>query len=160
MPSTRSGASYNPSRSSENSFRDDYGRSQSVTEGQAQRVPNPGISVEKRHELLPECEKMPGPSQNLQVTQWMAFMDGKEKHDSFNSRMEEKQPSTTQTNAKTSPNSQKQKFQHDKTATSSEQGKMQGTSHRAIQPGLQNSKYSTGFNGKYISDGQNHDGIT
>ncbi|MBW0579335.1 hypothetical protein O181_119050 [Austropuccinia psidii MF-1] len=34
MPSTRSGASYNPSRSSQKGYRYDYGRSQSVTEGQ------------------------------------------------------------------------------------------------------------------------------
>ncbi|MBW0486214.1 hypothetical protein O181_025929 [Austropuccinia psidii MF-1] len=34
MPSTRSGASYNPSRSSQKGYRCDYGRSQSVTEGQ------------------------------------------------------------------------------------------------------------------------------
>ncbi|MBW0566344.1 hypothetical protein O181_106059 [Austropuccinia psidii MF-1] len=34
MPSTRSGASYNPSRSSQKGYRHDYGRSQSVAEGQ------------------------------------------------------------------------------------------------------------------------------
>ncbi|MBW0516304.1 hypothetical protein O181_056019 [Austropuccinia psidii MF-1] len=34
MPSTRSGASYNSSRSSQKGHRCDYGRSQSVTEGQ------------------------------------------------------------------------------------------------------------------------------
>ncbi|MBW0575631.1 hypothetical protein O181_115346 [Austropuccinia psidii MF-1] len=34
MPSTRSGPSYNPSRSSQKGNRHDYGRSQSVTEGQ------------------------------------------------------------------------------------------------------------------------------
>ncbi|MBW0540903.1 hypothetical protein O181_080618 [Austropuccinia psidii MF-1] len=34
MPSTRSGASYNPSSSSQKGYRRDYGRSQSVTEGQ------------------------------------------------------------------------------------------------------------------------------
>ncbi|MBW0567572.1 hypothetical protein O181_107287 [Austropuccinia psidii MF-1] len=34
MPSTRSGASYNPSSSSQKGHRRDYGRSQSVTEGQ------------------------------------------------------------------------------------------------------------------------------
>ncbi|MBW0559142.1 hypothetical protein O181_098857 [Austropuccinia psidii MF-1] len=34
MPSTRSGTSYNPSRSSKKGHRCDYGRSQSVTEGQ------------------------------------------------------------------------------------------------------------------------------
>ncbi|MBW0582275.1 hypothetical protein O181_121990 [Austropuccinia psidii MF-1] len=34
MPSTRSGASYNPSSSSQKGHRHNYGRSQSVTEGQ------------------------------------------------------------------------------------------------------------------------------
>ncbi|MBW0511378.1 hypothetical protein O181_051093 [Austropuccinia psidii MF-1] len=34
MPSTRSGASYNPSSSSQKGYRRDYGRSQSFTEGQ------------------------------------------------------------------------------------------------------------------------------
>ncbi|MBW0513858.1 hypothetical protein O181_053573 [Austropuccinia psidii MF-1] len=34
MPSTRSGASYNPSTSSQKGHRRDYGRSQLVTEGQ------------------------------------------------------------------------------------------------------------------------------
>ncbi|MBW0563646.1 hypothetical protein O181_103361 [Austropuccinia psidii MF-1] len=34
MPSTRSGESYNPSSSSQKGHRCDYGRSQSVTEGQ------------------------------------------------------------------------------------------------------------------------------
>ncbi|MBW0577096.1 hypothetical protein O181_116811 [Austropuccinia psidii MF-1] len=34
MPSTRSGASYNPSSSSQKGHRCDYGRSQSVKEGQ------------------------------------------------------------------------------------------------------------------------------
>ncbi|MBW0460697.1 hypothetical protein O181_000412 [Austropuccinia psidii MF-1] len=56
-------------------------------------------------------EKIPGPSQHLQVIQWMASIDGKEKHDSFNSRMEEKPPSTMQASAKNSPNSQQKQFQ-------------------------------------------------
>ncbi|MBW0508007.1 hypothetical protein O181_047722 [Austropuccinia psidii MF-1] len=34
MPSIRSGASYNPLHSSQKGYRRDYGRSQSVTEGQ------------------------------------------------------------------------------------------------------------------------------
>ncbi|MBW0553239.1 hypothetical protein O181_092954 [Austropuccinia psidii MF-1] len=155
MPSNISGASYNPSSSSQKDHRSDYGRSQSVTEGQgsvdyfqfnklchseadntvlpsnraeaatrslsehtqrqpeglkqcieAQRVPDPCRSVEKLHEFLPDCEKIPGPSKHLQVTQWMASIDGKEEHDAFNSRMEEKQPSTTQESAKNSPSSQ------------------------------------------------------
>ncbi|MBW0519786.1 hypothetical protein O181_059501 [Austropuccinia psidii MF-1] len=68
----------------------------------SQRVPDPCRSVEKMHEFLPDCERVPGTSQHLQGTQWMEFIDGKEKHDAFNSRMEEKQPSTTQASAKNS----------------------------------------------------------
>ncbi|MBW0533489.1 hypothetical protein O181_073204 [Austropuccinia psidii MF-1] len=179
MPSTRSGASYNSSSSSQKGYRHDYGRSQSVTEGQgsvydlqnnrlcpseadktvlplkradtttrslrghlqiqpevlhqciaAQRVLDPCRSAEKLHEFLPHCEKIPGPSQNLQVTQWMASIDGKEEHDALNSRMEEKQPSTTQTSPKDSPSCQQQQFQREKAATSLEQGKSKGTSHK------------------------------
>ncbi|MBW0590149.1 hypothetical protein O181_129864 [Austropuccinia psidii MF-1] len=110
MPSSRSGASYNCSSSSQKGHRRYYGRSQSVTEGQradaatrslsghlqshpeglqqctaAQRVPYPCRSVEKLHEFLPDCERIPGPSQHFQVTQWMASIDGKEEHDAFNS---------------------------------------------------------------------------
>ncbi|MBW0571114.1 hypothetical protein O181_110829 [Austropuccinia psidii MF-1] len=178
MPSTRPGASYNPSNSAQNGHRRDYGRSQSVKEGKgsvddsqsnklvhskadntvlpsrraenttrslsgyiqsqpeglqqciaAQRVPDPCRSVEKPHEFLPGCEKITGPSQYLQVTQWMAFIDVKEKHDALNSRMEGKQPSSTQESAKNSPSSQKQQFQHEKAATSSE-GQRQGTGHK------------------------------
>ncbi|MBW0585301.1 hypothetical protein O181_125016 [Austropuccinia psidii MF-1] len=139
MHSTRSGASYKPSSSSQKGHRQDYGRSQSDTEGKgsvkdfhnnelsnseadetilpskgadtatrslsghlqsqpeslqqctaAQRVPDPCRSVEKLHELIPDCKKIPGSSQHLQVTQWMASIDGKEEYDAFNSRMEEK----------------------------------------------------------------------
>ncbi|MBW0591208.1 hypothetical protein O181_130923 [Austropuccinia psidii MF-1] len=136
MPSTRSGVSYEPSRSSHKGHRRDYGRSQSDTEGQAadtatrslsghlqiqpeglqkytaaQRVPDPCRSVGKLHELIPDCKKIPVSSQNLQVTQWMASIDGKEEFDAFNSRMEEKKPSTTKASAKTSPSGQKQKKQ-------------------------------------------------
>ncbi|MBW0479235.1 hypothetical protein O181_018950 [Austropuccinia psidii MF-1] len=93
----------------------------------AQRVPDPFRSVEKLHELLPECEKISGPSKHWQFTQWMETIDGKEKYDAFSSRMEEKQPSTTQSSAKNSPSSQKQQSQHEKTATSSEQGQKNST---------------------------------
>ncbi|MBW0559710.1 hypothetical protein O181_099425 [Austropuccinia psidii MF-1] len=71
----------------------------------AQRVPDPCRSVEKLHEFLPDCEKIPGPSQHLQGTQWMASIDGKEEHDAFSSRMQEEQPSTTQESANNSSNS-------------------------------------------------------
>ncbi|MBW0556637.1 hypothetical protein O181_096352 [Austropuccinia psidii MF-1] len=71
-----------------------------------------------------------------------------------------KKPSTTQTSAKNSPNSQKQKLQCESAATSLEQGKGQGTSYKTIQEGLQNPKYSSGCHGEFVSDGQNHDGTT
>ncbi|MBW0590705.1 hypothetical protein O181_130420 [Austropuccinia psidii MF-1] len=74
--------------------------------------------------------------------------------------MEEKQPSTTQASAKNSPSGQQQQFQREKAATSSKQGQRKGTSHQTLQPGLQNSKNSTGCHGKCVPDGQNHDGIT
>ncbi|MBW0515510.1 hypothetical protein O181_055225, partial [Austropuccinia psidii MF-1] len=56
----------------------------------AQRVPDPCRSVEKLHEFLPDFERIPGPSQHLQVTQWMASNDGKEENDAFNRRMGKK----------------------------------------------------------------------
>ncbi|MBW0512269.1 hypothetical protein O181_051984 [Austropuccinia psidii MF-1] len=37
----------------------------------AQIVPDPYISVEKLHQLFYDCEKIPGQSQHLQVTQWI-----------------------------------------------------------------------------------------
>ncbi|MBW0577593.1 hypothetical protein O181_117308 [Austropuccinia psidii MF-1] len=80
--------------------------------------------------------KIPGTSQHLEVTQWMASIGGKEEYDAFNSRMEEKQPSTTKKSAKTSHSGQQQKFQHEKPATSSKQGKREGTSPKALQPAL------------------------
>ncbi|MBW0548749.1 hypothetical protein O181_088464 [Austropuccinia psidii MF-1] len=82
------------------------------------------------------------------------------KHDSFDTRMEEKQPSTTQTSVKKSPSRQQQQFQCEKAATSSKQGQREGTSPKALKPGIQDSKDSAGCHGKCISDGQNHDGIT
>ncbi|MBW0490733.1 hypothetical protein O181_030448 [Austropuccinia psidii MF-1] len=154
MPSSRSGASYSPSRTSQKGCRNDYGRSQSVAEGQgsmnqsqadkvchseadntvlpskraetatislcghvkiqleglqqcieAQIVPDPCRYVEKLHEFLPDCERISGPSQNFQVTQW-------KKNDAFSSRMEEKQPFTTQSSGKNRTNRKKQKFQY------------------------------------------------
>ncbi|MBW0533045.1 hypothetical protein O181_072760 [Austropuccinia psidii MF-1] len=139
MPSTRSGASYKLSSSSQKGHGRDYGSSQSDTEGQgslkvfhnnklsnsepddtmlpskradpatrslsvnvqsqpdglqqctaAQRVPDPCRSVPKQHELTPDYKKVPGSSQHLQVTQWMASIDGKEEYDAFNRRMEQK----------------------------------------------------------------------
>ncbi|MBW0590117.1 hypothetical protein O181_129832 [Austropuccinia psidii MF-1] len=188
MPSTRSGASYKPSSSSQKGHRRDYGRSQSDTEVQgsvktfhsnklsnseaddtilpskradtatrilsghlqsqpeglqqctaAQRVPDPFISVEKLHELIPDCKKVPGSSQHLQVTPWMASIDGKEEYGALNSIMEEKQPSTIKASAQTSPIGQQQQFQREKAATSSKQEQREGTSPKALQPGIPDS---------------------
>ncbi|MBW0500182.1 hypothetical protein O181_039897 [Austropuccinia psidii MF-1] len=102
-----------PSSRADNATRSLSGHIQSQPEGPqqciaAQRVPDPCRSVENLHELLPDCEKSLGPSQNLQVTQWMASIDGIVKHDAFNRRMEEKQPFTTQASAKNSLRSPKQ----------------------------------------------------
>ncbi|MBW0585208.1 hypothetical protein O181_124923 [Austropuccinia psidii MF-1] len=90
----------------------------------------------------------------------MAYLNGKEECDSFNSRMEEKQPSTTKASAKPSPSGQQLQFQHEKAATSSKQGQREGTRLKALQPGLQYFKDSAGCHGKCTSDGQNHHGIT
>ncbi|MBW0512045.1 hypothetical protein O181_051760 [Austropuccinia psidii MF-1] len=68
--------------------------------------------------------------------------------------------STTQASAKNSPSSQQPKFQLEKAATNSEQGKRQSTSYKSLQPGLQNPKDSEGCYGKCFSDGQNNYGIT
>ncbi|MBW0538955.1 hypothetical protein O181_078670 [Austropuccinia psidii MF-1] len=110
----------------------------------AQRVPALCRSVEKLHEFLPDCEKIAGPSQKLQVTQWMVSIYGKGKHDVFNRRMEEKQPSTTQASAKNSPSSQQQKFKCEKAVTILEKGQRQGRSHKTLRPVLQNPKDSAG----------------
>ncbi|MBW0539936.1 hypothetical protein O181_079651 [Austropuccinia psidii MF-1] len=167
MPSNRSGASYTPQAApkkvihvimteanqlqkekaqSETATRSLSGHLQRKPEGlqqciTEQRVPDPCRYVEKLHEFLPDCERIPKLSQHLKVTQWMASIDGKEEHDAFNSRMEEKQPSTTQASTKNSSSSQKQQFQHEKEATSLKQGQRQGTSHKALQPGLQDPKH-------------------
>ncbi|MBW0557603.1 hypothetical protein O181_097318 [Austropuccinia psidii MF-1] len=89
----------------------------------------------------------------------MGSIDGKEEYDAFNSRIEEKQPCTTKVSSKTSPSGQQQQFQHEKAATSSKQGQIEGTTPKALQPGLQDPKDSAGCHGKCISDGQNNDGI-
>ncbi|MBW0582247.1 hypothetical protein O181_121962 [Austropuccinia psidii MF-1] len=125
----------------------------------AQRVPDPFRSVEKLHEFIPDCKEIPGASPHLKVTQWMASIDGKEEYDAFNSKMEEKQPSTNKANAKTSPSGQQQQFQREKAATSSKQGQREGTTSKTLQPGLQDSKESAGCQGTCVSDGQNHYGI-
>ncbi|MBW0581212.1 hypothetical protein O181_120927 [Austropuccinia psidii MF-1] len=89
----------------------------------------------------------------------MASIDGEEKHDARDTKMEEKQPSTTQASAKNSPSRQQQQFQREKATTSSKQWQRKGTSHQNLLPGLQDSKIPTGCHGKCVSDGQKNDGI-
>ncbi|MBW0543693.1 hypothetical protein O181_083408 [Austropuccinia psidii MF-1] len=57
-------------------------------------------------------------------------------------------PTTTKASSKSSSNSNIKK---------QPQGKREGTSPKALQPGLQDSEDSAGCHGKCISDGQNHD---
>ncbi|MBW0516394.1 hypothetical protein O181_056109 [Austropuccinia psidii MF-1] len=71
-----------------------------------------------------------------------------------------KKASTTQASAKNNPSGQKQQLKHEKAATSSEKGQRKSISHKTLQPGLENRKDSAGGHGKYISDGQNNDGIS
>ncbi|MBW0594108.1 hypothetical protein O181_133823 [Austropuccinia psidii MF-1] len=154
-----------PSQRADTTIRSLSGHIQSQTQSiqqcpAVQGVEDPCRSVEKLHEFLPDFEKIPGPSQYLQIAQWMASIGGEEKHDALDTRMEEKQPSTTQESAKSSPSGQQKKFQHEKAATRSKQGQRKGTNHQTLQPGLQDSKDSTGCHDKCISDGQNNDGIT
>ncbi|MBW0461988.1 hypothetical protein O181_001703 [Austropuccinia psidii MF-1] len=100
-----------------------------------------------------DCEKVSGASQHLQVTQWMASIDGKGNHEALNRRMEEKQPSTTQTRAKNRFNSQQKESQCEKASRNSEQGQRRGTSHKVIHPGIQNTKDSAECHRKCVSDG-------
>ncbi|MBW0553256.1 hypothetical protein O181_092971 [Austropuccinia psidii MF-1] len=53
----------------------------------------------------------------------MASIDGKEEHDAFNSRMEEKQPSTTQASSKNSSVASSRNFNMEKQRQSQNKGK-------------------------------------
>ncbi|MBW0588076.1 hypothetical protein O181_127791 [Austropuccinia psidii MF-1] len=110
---------------------------------QLKGVPDPFRPVGELHEFLTDCEKILGPSQYLQIAQWMASIEGEENHDALDTRMVEKQPSTAQASAKNSPSGQQKQFQREKAATSSIQGQRKTTSHQTLQPGLQHSKNST-----------------
>ncbi|MBW0586764.1 hypothetical protein O181_126479 [Austropuccinia psidii MF-1] len=131
-----------PSKRADTATRSLRGHLQSQPEGlhqctAAQRVPDPCRSVEKLHECIPDCKKIPGSSQHLQVTQWMESIDGKEEYDAFHSRMKENQPLTAKASAKTSPSGKQQQFQREKAATSSKQGQREGISPKNLHPGLQ-----------------------
>ncbi|MBW0502957.1 hypothetical protein O181_042672 [Austropuccinia psidii MF-1] len=67
----------------------------------------------------------------------MASIDEKEENDAFNSRIEEKRPSTTQRGANTSPSGHQQQFQCEKSLTSSEQVQGKGTSQDYRAPNIQ-----------------------
>ncbi|MBW0474627.1 hypothetical protein O181_014342 [Austropuccinia psidii MF-1] len=70
MPSTRSGASYNPSSSSQKGHRPDYGRSQSVTEGQGADTATRSHSghLQSQPEGLQKCtaaQRVPDPCRSV-----------------------------------------------------------------------------------------------
>ncbi|MBW0513814.1 hypothetical protein O181_053529 [Austropuccinia psidii MF-1] len=58
---------------------------------------------EKLHEFLPDCEKVFGPSQHLQVTQWMTSIDGKEKMMLSTSELRKNNPPPPKQVQKTAP---------------------------------------------------------
>ncbi|MBW0555474.1 hypothetical protein O181_095189 [Austropuccinia psidii MF-1] len=70
----------------------------------------------------------------------MASIDGKEEYDAFNSRMEEKQPSTPKESSKTSPSSQQKQFQHEKASTSSKQGQREAPAPKSYSQGYRTLK--------------------
>ncbi|MBW0500993.1 hypothetical protein O181_040708 [Austropuccinia psidii MF-1] len=61
---------------------------------------------------------------------------------------------------KTAPVASSSNSNMKKAAKSSDQGQMQSTSHKTLQPQLQNPKDSGECHGKCIADGQNNDGIS
>ncbi|MBW0534150.1 hypothetical protein O181_073865 [Austropuccinia psidii MF-1] len=191
MLSTKSGASYNPSISSQKCHRCDYDRIQSATEGQGsvddhqinklchyeadntvlssnraetttkgligdrqsqpeglqqciseQRVPDPFRSVENCMNSYLTVGKFLGHPNTCKLLNGRHPLMEKKNMMLLTAEWRKKQPSTTQESAKNSPSSQNQQFQHEKSATSSEQGQRKGTSHKALQPGLPNPKDS------------------
>ncbi|MBW0493026.1 hypothetical protein O181_032741 [Austropuccinia psidii MF-1] len=83
---------------------------------------------EKLHEFLPDCEEIHGPSQNLQVTQWIESIDVKEEHDSINSRIEENNPPPPKQVLKTGPVTSSS----NPNVKKKPQGQRQGTSHKSF----------------------------
>ncbi|MBW0527497.1 hypothetical protein O181_067212 [Austropuccinia psidii MF-1] len=129
MPSTRSGASYNPSRSSQKVHRGDYGRGQSVTEGQGSvddfqinklfhseadntilppnRTGTATRSLSGHIKSQPEglqqstaAQTVPDPCRSVEKLH--EFLPDEE-HDAFNSRMEGKNPPPPKQVPKTAP---------------------------------------------------------
>ncbi|MBW0577670.1 hypothetical protein O181_117385 [Austropuccinia psidii MF-1] len=140
MPSTRSGGSYNPSRSSQKGHRRDYGRRadtatrslignlQSQPEGlqqfiAAQRVSDPCRSVEKLHEFLPDGEKNPGTSQHLQGTQWMAFIVEKNNMMLLTSEWRKNNPPSPKQVPKTAPVASSSNYDMKKQSQAQNKGK-------------------------------------
>ncbi|MBW0577707.1 hypothetical protein O181_117422 [Austropuccinia psidii MF-1] len=185
MPSTRFGASYNPSSSSQKGHIHDYGRIIlkliKLFYLQKELTPPQEASVDiykssqkaysnalqhKEYQILADLWKncmnsyltvrnvLGYPNTCNLFNGWNPLMEKKNMM-LLTSEWRENNPSPP----KNSPSGQKQKFQREKAATSSEQGHRKGTSHRNLQPGLEDCKDSTGCHGKCISDSQNNDGI-
>ncbi|MBW0499632.1 hypothetical protein O181_039347 [Austropuccinia psidii MF-1] len=84
----------------------------------------------------------------------MASIDGKEKHDAFNSIMEEKNPPPPKKGPKTAPVASS----HNSNVKASH--KLRTRKKEKTQPAIQNFKYSAVCHGKCFSDGQNNDGMS
>ncbi|MBW0568456.1 hypothetical protein O181_108171 [Austropuccinia psidii MF-1] len=132
-----------PSKRADTTTRNLIGHLQNHPEGiqnciAAKRVPDPCRSVGKLHKFLPDCEKFLGHPITFKLLNGRRPFMEKKNYDAFNSRMEEKQPSTTKESANNSPSSKQQQFQGEKAATSSGQGQRKSTSYKTLQVGLLN----------------------
>ncbi|MBW0489838.1 hypothetical protein O181_029553 [Austropuccinia psidii MF-1] len=88
-------------------------------------------------------ENLSGISKQSKGPELVAFVDEKEEQDPSDQRVEGKQPTTNKGSFKAYPSDQKKKFEYDKEATSSEQGKRAGTSYQANRSRLHSTKDST-----------------
>ncbi|MBW0506709.1 hypothetical protein O181_046424 [Austropuccinia psidii MF-1] len=135
-----------PSKRAETSTRSLSGHSQSQPEGlqqctEAQRVLNPFRSLRNcMKSYLTMRKSLDHPNACNLLNEWHPLM--KRKYVTFNSRIEKKQPSTTQTDAKSSLSRQKWKFQYEKEATSSENGKRQITSYNHTSRATESQRFN------------------
>ncbi|MBW0527347.1 hypothetical protein O181_067062 [Austropuccinia psidii MF-1] len=205
MPSTRSGASYNPSSSSQKGHRREFCRSQSVTERQgsvddsqsnrlvhseadntvlhsnkadtaikslsgyiesqleglqqstaAQKVPDPCRSVENcMNSYMTVRKYLEHPNTCKLLNGWHPFMEKKNMM-LLTEEWSKNNPPPPKQVQKTAPVARSRNSNVKKQP----QAQRQGTRHKTLQTGLQNPKDSAGCHGKFISDGQNIDGIT
>ncbi|MBW0529987.1 hypothetical protein O181_069702 [Austropuccinia psidii MF-1] len=75
------------------------------------------------HEFLPDCERIPGTSQHLQVTQWMEYIDGKEKMMLLTAELKKNNPPPPKPMPKTAPVASSSNFSLKKQPPAQNKGK-------------------------------------